>query len=166
MGISQEELREIMTRCDSALVLYARQFLADADFHTAEEIVQEALLKLSREPDMPKNGVAWLYKTVRHGAISRQRSEKRRRLREQSRPAIPWFLPDPAAKLDAENTVEKLRLLDGELREMVTLHIWGNLSFTEIAELTELPRTTVFRRYEEGIAALRRLMKGNGDHDE
>ena len=58
---------------------------------------------------------------------------------------------------------ETLRALPSELREIVTLHVWGGLSFAEIAKLTGTSKATVFRRYEEGLATLRKRIKGGND---
>ena len=60
-----------------ALVLYARQW-ADA----SEDVVQEALLKLTCQKRLPDDPVAWLFRVVRNGAISQAREQSRRRKRE------------------------------------------------------------------------------------
>jgi DNA-directed RNA polymerase specialized sigma24 family protein len=48
--------------------------------------------------------------------------------------------------------------LDREDREIVTLHIWSDLPFSEIATLLGKPKTTVFRRYGEALEVLRELL--------
>ena len=70
MGISQTELRDIMAQHAAPMLLYARQLL---DYHTAEEVVQDAFFRLSREETVIENVTAWLYRTVRNGAVSRKR---------------------------------------------------------------------------------------------
>jgi RNA polymerase sigma-70 factor (ECF subfamily) len=162
MGISQSRLREIMAQHAGPLTLYARQFL---DGHTAEDVVQEAFFRLSCEQtdsENPiENPVAWLYRAVRNGAISQKRSDMRRAKRENAKRHEPWFESDPANRLDAELVAETLQALSPELREIVTLHVWGELSFAEIAELLGTSKATAFRRYEEGLTALRQLLGGH-----
>jgi len=155
MGITQSRLREIMAQHAGPLTLYARQFLDD---HAAEDVVQEALFGLSCTPTDVENPVAWLYRSIRNGAISQKRSDQRRAKRENAKRHEPWFEPDPANRLDAELVVETLQTLPPELREIVTLHVWGELSFAEIAELLGTSKATAFRRYEEGLTTLRQLL--------
>ena len=164
MGMSQAEIREIMAKHAAALTLYARSFFLTESLHHAEEIVQDAFFQIYREKKTPENVSAWLYKAVRNGAVSRLRSEQRRRSREQAweqaKMSGPWFVPDPTQKLDAEHVARMLQTLDAELREIIVLAIWGERSFAEIAELTGLSKTTVFRRYEQGLATLRKRIQG------
>jgi RNA polymerase sigma-70 factor (ECF subfamily) len=155
MGITQSRLREIMAQHAGPLTLYARQFL---DGHAAEDVVQEALFRLTLEKTDLENPVAWLYRTVRNGAISQKRSDQRRAKRENAKRHEPWFEHDPANQLDAELVAETLQTLSPELREIITLHVWGELSFAEIAELLGTSKATAFRRYEEGLTALRQLL--------
>lgn len=160
MGISQSELRGIMARNAAPMLLYARQLL---DYHAAEEVVQDAFFRLSCERTTIENPTAWLYRAVRNGAISRKRSDVRRENRENASKRVPWFESDPANRLDAELVAETLRQLPAELREIVTLRVWSELSFAEIAELTGTSKATAFRRYEEGIATLRQRIRGDDD---
>ena len=160
MGISQTELRDIMAKNAAPMLLYARQLL---DYHAAEEVVQDAFFRLSQEKTTIENPTAWLYRTVRNGAISRKRSDARRENRENDKQRVPWFETDLTDRLDAELVAETLQTLPPELREIVTLHVWGELSFAEIAELTGMSKATAFRRYEEGLATLRKRIRGDND---
>ena len=155
MDITQTRLREIMAQHAGPLTLYARQFLDD---HMAEDVVQAAFFRLSREKADVENPVAWLYRTVRNGAISQKRSDRRRGKRENAVCHEPWFESDPANRLDATTVAETLRHLTPELREVVTLHLWGERSFAEIAELLGTSKATAFRRYEEALITLRQLL--------
>ena len=160
MGISQTELRDIMAKNAAPMLLYARQLL---DYHAAEEVVQDAFFRLSQEKTIIENPTAWLYRTVRNRAISRKRSDARRENRENDKQRMPWFEADSTDRLDAEQVAETLQTLPPELREIVTLHVWGELSFAEIAELTGMSKATAFRRYEEGLATLRKRIRGDNN---
>ena len=155
MGITQAQLREIMVQHAGPLTLYARQFLDD---HAAEDVVQDAFFRLSREKADVENPAAWLYRTVRNAAISQNRSDRRRGKRENTVRRESWFEHDPANRLDAATVAETLRHLTPELREIVTLHLWGERSFAEIAELLGTSKATAFRRYEEALTTLRQLL--------
>ena len=151
-------IEELVKTHAAALTLYARQFFENNSFHAAEEVVQEVFHRLSQQPNLPENPVAWLYTAVRNGAISAARSDKRRERREAYRQP-PLFQPDDDSSLDTEKIAQCLAKLDGEDREIVTLHLWSDLPFSEIASLLGKPKTTVYRRYQEALEVLRGMLE-------
>ena len=44
-------------------------------------------------------------------------------------------------------------------REVITLKMWGGLTFAEIADTLGIPANTAASRYRYGLAELRRLTK-------
>ena len=58
--LSAKELVEIADQRFPALVLYARSWNVDA----AEDLVQDAFVKLVEQPQRPANPMAWLCKTM------------------------------------------------------------------------------------------------------
>jgi RNA polymerase sigma factor (sigma-70 family) len=138
-------------RYAGALSLYARQWCASPD-----DVVQEAFIKLGGMETPPPTVGAWLFHFVRQRAISVGRSERRRRKHESlAAQAAPWFEHDPSACIDAAAAVEALAKLENDEREAIVAHLWGGLSFTEIAVLTKSSAATVHRRFWSGIEALR-----------
>lgn len=161
-----DQVREIIAQHADALTLYARQFL---DFHSAEEVVQDAIFRLVQEiqAESPiENRLAWLYKTVRNAALNRKTSDVRRKNREQKKnhEIQPWFESDPGQKIDADFVTLKMRQLPEEIREVLTLHLWSDLSFAAIGELLGVSKATAFRRYEDGLKSLRSTL-GENDHE-
>jgi RNA polymerase sigma factor (sigma-70 family) len=73
---------------------------------------------------------------------------------------------DPAKATEvAEETARAmaaLTRLPGEQREVVTLHIHGQLTFREVARLLEIPINTAKSRYRYALSALRKEL--NDDH--
>ena len=67
----------------------------------------------------------------------------------------PWFASNQDEALDAAEATQALATLPIELREAIVLRLWGELSFEEIAELTQASTSTAHRRYVAGLAALR-----------
>src|SRR5215210_477081 len=94
-----EGLRRLLDAHAAALVLYARQWCA-----TPEDVVQEAFLKLVTQRTPPERVVPWLYRVVRHGALTAARAARRRRHHEGAAAAHapPWFTAAGPAGLDAE----------------------------------------------------------------
>jgi RNA polymerase sigma factor (sigma-70 family) len=150
------EFTELVNRYAPALVLYARQWC----FHP-EDVVQTAFLKLARIGTPPENLVPWLYRVVRNGAIDAGRAEKRRQKYETraAERAPSWFLPaEDQAGLDAEAATMALESLPGELREIVVAHLWGGLTFEQIAANIGGSASTAYRRYAEGLDLLRKRL--------
>ncbi len=151
-GVSPETLTRLFNEHGAALVLYARQWSA-----APEDVVQEGFLLLARQSATPENPVGWLYRVVRNGAISALRSAGRRVRREAAvaHRGEPWFQTADESRLDAATATRALEQLPLAEREVVVARIWGGLSFEEIAGLTGASTSTVHRRYQAGLAALR-----------
>src|SRR5262245_23358533 len=105
----------------AALMLYARQWCAAPD-----DVVQEAFVKLMAQRPPPRDAVAWLYRVVRNAALSAARAARRRRQHEAAAAdsATAWFMPDPAAALDADTVTAALQALPPEQREVIVAHLW------------------------------------------
>jgi len=157
MSILPTIIEETVRTHAAALTLYARQFFKGGNFHAAEEVVQDVFHRLSRQDQRPENLVAWLYTAVRNAAISAARSDKRREKREADR-QVPLFKPEAENPFDAEKIALSLEKLDRKEREIVALHLWSDMPFSEIASLLGLSKTTVFRRYATALETLRQLL--------
>jgi RNA polymerase sigma factor (sigma-70 family) len=151
-----EVLAQLVDVYAAALVLYARQW-CDAP----EDVVQEAFVKLARQRQPPDKAVAWLYRVVRNGALSAARAARRRRKHETEAAARApaWFVPSPAARLDAEAATAALQALPPEQRETVVAHLWGGLTFEQIGELTGVSSSTAHRRYLTALSVLRERLE-------
>ncbi len=105
--------------------------------------------------------MAWLYRVVRNGAISAARSDQRRRRHEEAAagrtPA--WFVPAEAGGLDEQAASAALGNLPLELREIIVAHLWGGLTFEQIALLVGCSSSTAHRRYLEGLLNLREKLE-------
>lgn len=149
-----EWLREYGPR----LILYARQQTrSEAD---AEDVLQNALLKTWKSHgDRPREELLGLiYTNIRRCAIDLARSHDRRELREQSAvaefgPPVAWFeLPE-----DDETRALQVALsaIPEKFREVITLKLWGELTFAQIGEALDISQNTAASRYRYGLEALR-----------
>jgi RNA polymerase sigma factor (sigma-70 family) len=154
--LGPELLLRLLDEHSARLVLFAQQWC-----RTPEDVVQEAFVRLMRELPPPSDPAAWHYRVVRNGAISASRSSSRR-VRHESSAASgrePWFAPSPEDRVDAQSAVDALQSLPIAQRETVVLRLWSNLSFEQIAELTETSASTAHRRYADGLTALRNRLQ-------
>ena len=142
------------------LLLFARQQSRSPS--DAEDLLQDALVEAwgrigrSEPPPLPL-----VFATIRRRAIDRARSEDRRRLREEAaRPDVDaWFDPDAVDAETARMLEQAVKTLPAEQAEVVTLKIWGGLTFAEIAGVVGCPPNTAASRYRYGLETLRESLK-------
>jgi RNA polymerase sigma factor (sigma-70 family) len=133
------------------LLLIARSFGC-----SGEDAVQEAFMALSRQPKLPDEPLAWLVKVARNQVLQWNRSEQRRTQRHLVRAAdSSWFENAEHESIDAIEVTEALKKLPNNLCEVVTMHLWGQLTFEQIADVVGSSRSTVYRRYADAIQILR-----------
>ena len=143
------------------LLAYARQLVPrQAD---AEDLLQEVAVELwrrggGRVPDLPL-----VYTKLRQRAIDAGRTRTRRDAREerwqsekQTR-VVEFEFPG-----EAEHRLGRVRAalatLDPNLREVVGLKLWGELTFEQIAGVLGIPRNTAASRYRRAIEKLRPML--------
>lgn len=161
----------ILDQWGDRLYLYARQFVScEAE---AADVVQEAFVRTwRRQADRPTPETelpVLLFGTVRHAALDQVRRTRRRQLRE-TRGGEHLYAETPLFErpFERQEQQEELELalmkLPPEQREVVSLKIWGGLTFREIAETTgESPNTTA-SRYRLALATLRHNLEGEPPH--
>src|SRR5687767_6126293 len=117
-GIDPARLGSWFDAYGGQLVLYARQWL---ERETAEDVVQDVFIRLMGQGREPDNVKAWLFRSVRNGAISASRATRSRRFREQK--VAGWkqdlFEKHPGDLLDAESAQLALAKLPENHREVV-----------------------------------------------
>ena len=72
-----------------------------------------------------------------------------------------WFSPDFTVSDTRQHLAEAVQKLPENLREVLTLRIWGELSFPKIAELNQIPLATTNSRYRYALERLRENEKLN-----
>jgi RNA polymerase sigma-70 factor (ECF subfamily) len=150
-----------LARHAPALLLFARQQAGcDAD---AQDLVQDAVVESWRRQHHgapPPLGL--VYATIRHRAIDLARREGRRLDREAAahldHPTC-WF--DSGADERERNLLIQIAMskLPQIYRDVVTLKVWGGLTFSEIAEALDIPTNTAASRYRYGLIELRKLTR-------
>lgn len=145
------------------LLAHARQFCRLA--HDAEDLVQGVITELwngggaLHPPDFP---VALA--RIRQRSIDLVRSEQSRVRRESSwqidaigdtfeLPAFPSDLEHDRQRV--QNALDQLPLI---FREVVSLKLWSDLTFEEIAQLLEISKNTAASRYRLALEKLRPLL--------
>jgi RNA polymerase sigma-70 factor (ECF subfamily) len=105
---------------------------------------------------------ALVFSTIRRRAIDLARSSDRRSVRELEAggPGAEWFSPDVEERETQRLLEDAVKSLQPIYREVVTLKVWGGLTFQEIAETTGVPLNTAASRYRYALDGLRETLKG------
>ncbi|MGB7158146.1 MAG: sigma-70 family RNA polymerase sigma factor [Tepidisphaeraceae bacterium] len=138
-----------------------------ADPHRAEDLTQEAFLRLFRAARAGRytgraRVVTWLFAIAGNVVTDHLRAEGVRSsiriVREQSEPDDPL---DAAAAREGESRMRRLLLeLPEAQRTVVELHVLDGLTFADVAELVGCPVPTVKSRLVYALRKLKRLMGG------
>jgi RNA polymerase sigma-70 factor, ECF subfamily len=144
-----------------ALLLFARQQIGgEAD---AQDLVQEAVIESwRRQNDGTPPPFGCVYATIRRRAIDLARRDSRRLDREaaaQSDGPPCWFDCGADERERNELIQKAVSNLPDIYRDVVTLKVWGGLTFGEIAEALEIPANTAASRYRYGLMKLRKLTR-------
>ncbi len=142
-------------------LLFARQQArSDAD---AQDLVQEAVVEAARRQNddrPPPPGL--VFATVRRRAIDLARREDRRTGRELAamEPAFECWFDTTVEQRELSQLIQSaMSRLPDMYREVITLKVWGELTFAEIADTLSIPANTAASRYRYGLIELRRLTK-------
>jgi RNA polymerase sigma-70 factor (ECF subfamily) len=158
---AQAEWRRWLDNHAPRFLLFARQkSRSEAD---AQDLVQEAICEAVRrtgEHELPP--VSLVYATIHRRAIDLARSENRRVAREQAvvGPASePWFDTTVEERERANMIQNAVNTLPEDYREVITLKVWGELTFAQIADALGIPANTAASRYRYGLEELRKLTR-------
>jgi RNA polymerase sigma factor (sigma-70 family) len=128
----------------------------------AEDVLQEALVRLAREADDGPVAVgfrAWLGRVVSLRTRMLRRSEGRRRRRERGATARKSSSPEPSG--DDGGLEAALALLPVAEREAVILHYLHDVEYAEMARILAISPAACRVRVHRGIERLRRRV-GSG----
>ena len=164
IGWNAEKLSELVQQHGAALVYYARQLGPAWAGSQCDDLLQDALISLIRKSPPPDDPLAWLYGTLRRLALFRSRTEGRRarhenhaaRTRQTELP--PWHVEDLDRREQVERLMQKLETLDGPLREIVVMHLWGKLTFNQIGPIVGCSSSKAHREYQRALRLLEEAM--------
>lgn len=142
-----ETIEELFAALESPLLGYA--FRCAGEMGQAEDVVQEAFMKLHAQFEQVDKPRQWLYRTVHNLALNRRRDAKKTVPLEPSPdnetatandPADPALPPDEQMlRLEGIGLVRiSLETLDTRSRELVKLKFHDDLSYKDIAARTGL----------------------------
>lgn len=157
---NEEELSEIARKMGPELLRYAESICRNRSL--AEEAVQETYIRLMEHPEIlnASHMKPWLFRVCRTRVLDFCRKENR------MNPMEPEVMadradqqPDPARRAELNDELNQVdRLLAGlseNQREVVRLKYQGDLSYKEIAEVTQLSVSHVGVLLHNALQSLR-----------
>lgn len=124
----------------------------------AEDITHDVFVKLFLSPPEPsvRNPRAWIFRMARNLAIDALRKKENNPCGQLDED----FVIDPQdldLKLDMEAAICSLSRIE---REILTMHLIGQLNFSEIGRIVGLSLPSVYRKYRKALTRLRDILNG------
>lgn len=154
------QIESLYRQHGAALVLFATAITGERD--RAQDAVHHVFLKLLQDQklDAALDKKAYLFACVRNAVLNEAKIQQRNTALD---PESAWFDP-PQRDYPAELKLRRaLSDLPEEQRQTIVLHIWGELTFSQIAELLEMSANTAASRYRYALAKLRQAMSVKED---
>lgn len=150
--------KEIYSRFSSRVYLYCQKLTGDSTH--ADDIFQEVFLKFLNSAECGtqiENVMGYLLRIARNLCLNARRDTK-----EVPTDLNDLIIPVTERKLESEE-LEKmiesaLELLPSEHKDAFVLQVYEGLSYKEIAELTDVPLTTVRNRVVRAKSKLREIL--------
>ncbi|MBQ8778982.1 MAG: RNA polymerase sigma factor [Alistipes sp.] len=147
-----EQLAEWIDEWQEQLFRYA--FYRVGNRSDAEDVVQDALLKIASTTTPISNPKAYLFRIVANGCVDSLRQKSLLQPLQERIPATSY-----SEEMEAQEEFKRIERLLSRLpeqqSEVIRLHIHAGLKFTEIAETLEQPVTTIKSRFASGIEKLK-----------
>lgn len=159
-GTYTSEIERVYRCHAAALLLFAVAITGDRG--RAHDAVHQVFLKLLTDGNQRQivDMKAYLFTCVRNAVLNEIKVCHRSvPLEDEST----WFTP-PERDYSAElNLRRALSVLPVDQREAVVLHIWAELTFSQIAEILEISANTAASRYRYALVKLREAMCAKED---
>lgn len=147
-----EQLAEWIDKWQEQLFRYA--FYRVGNRSDAEDVVQDAFLKIASTTTPISNPKAYLFRIVSNGCVDSLRQKSLLRPLQERIPTTSY-----SEEMEAQEEFKRIERLLSHLpeqqSEVIRLHIHAGLKFTEIAETLEHPVTTIKSRFTSGIEKLK-----------
>lgn len=151
--IDRNEALLLYERHSRGLLAYGCAFTAS--FAAAEDALHHVFERLLRgDIEIAGPPEAYLYRAIRNAALNHIRNRSRETgldTEDQSR----WFESPAGMEETALELQSSLQELPEEQREVVLMHVWGGMTFDEIAIALGTSLNTAASRYRYGLAKLR-----------
>jgi RNA polymerase sigma factor (sigma-70 family) len=150
-----DEVELLYHKHGRVLLLFALAIAGDHE--RAQDAVHQVFLSILEGGNLSQVAEvkSYLFASVRNAVLNDTKVRQRAAVIEEE---SAWFDPphrDYAAEL---NLRRALCALPEDQRQVVVLHVWGEFTFLQIAEILEISSNTAASRYRYALARLREAM--------
>ena len=149
------EIEALYRQHGAALLVFASAISGDRS--RAQDAVHQVFLKAIENGSVSEavNKKAYLFACVRNAVLNEAKLQDRNMPLDVD---SAWFSPPDRDYAGEQNLRRALCDLPDDQREVIILHVWGELTFLEIGELLGLNSNTAASRYRYALAKLRGSM--------
>lgn len=149
------EIEALFRQHGATLLLFASAISADRS--RAQDAVHQVFLKAIENGSVSRaiNKKAYLFACVRNAVLNDAKVQHRNMPLDVD---SAWFSPPDRDYAGEQNLRRALGELPDDQREVIVLHVWGELTFSEIADLLGVSSNTAASRYRYALAKLRGSM--------
>jgi RNA polymerase sigma-70 factor (ECF subfamily) len=157
--VDREDVRRLYDQHGPALLAYACSILRD--YSTAEDMLHQVFVRLLRgDIKIAGSPSSYLFTAVRNAALD----YRRHHFREVSLEIDVGWLESPAGMKETGISLQSaLWELPEEQREIIVLHVWGQMKFEEAAQVLGISPNTAASRYRYGLTKLREKLKPDAE---
>jgi RNA polymerase sigma-70 factor (ECF subfamily) len=151
--LKPQDIRQLYEQHRRGLLAYACSFLSS--FTAAEDALHQVFERLLRgDVEISGEPAPYLYRAVRNTSLNLIRSRTREVELDDAWLESPVGMEGVGVELQSA-----LRELPEEQREVILLHIWGQMSFEATAAALGISPNTAASRYRYGLMKLREQFK-------
>jgi RNA polymerase sigma-70 factor (ECF subfamily) len=154
-GADKSTIEKLYRQHGTQLVLFASALTGERS--RAQDIVHQVFLRLLERGSVgdATDAKAYLFTSVRNAVLN---DAKVRARDVPLDPESAWFDPPDRDYAAERNLRRAIGALDDDQREVIVLHIWGELTFLQIAQVLSVSPNTAASRYRYALARLRDAM--------
>lgn len=153
---STTEIERLYRQHGAALLLFATAITGERS--RAQDAIHQVFLKLLEDEKLHQvsDVKAYLFACVRNTALNDARVRGRNvALADEE---LAWFEPPSRDYAEEASLRRALAELPDDQREVTVLHVWGEFTFIQIADLLSISANTAASRYRYALARLREVM--------
>jgi RNA polymerase sigma-70 factor, ECF subfamily len=149
------EIETLYRQHGAALLLYASAISGDRG--RAQDALHQVFLKAIENGSLSQaiNKKAYLFACVRNAVLNDAKLQQRNMPLDNDQA---WFSPPDRDYAGEQNLRRALGDLPDDQREVIVLHIWGELTFSQIGDLLAVSSNTAASRYRYALDKLRGSM--------
>jgi len=150
-----DEIEVLYRQHGAALLLFASTMSGDRC--GAQDALHQVFLKLIENGSLSEaaDKKAYLFACVRDAVLNDYNLQRRNIALEAD--SI-WFSPPDRDYAAEQNLRRTLNALPDDQREVIVLHVWGELTFSQIGDLLDVSSNTIASRYRYALGKLRDSM--------